>query len=57
MQCHDNKQLSEMLNVKYREAKQFYNSNRQEVLLLLLFHHNHNLSSKVEVFISNQEQT
>ena len=55
MRCRDNKHLSEMLNAKCWEAKQFHNSNHQEGLLLLPSH-NHNLSSKVEVFIFNQEQ-
>ena len=36
-------------------SKQFHNSNHREALLLLPFH-NHNSSSKVEVFVSNQEQ-
>ena len=51
MQCRDNKQLSEMLNIKYWEAAQFHNSNHQEVLLLLLFLIEWNLLSEVAVFV------
>ena len=49
--------VSEMLNAKCWETKQFHNSNHQERLLLLPFLIEWNLLSKVEVFVWFQEQT